>query len=390
MRRRAVLLTITMAAALVVVGGVALAANIDCQAGTACLGIEKADTMTGTNQADDMSGLGGGDTMRGRDGGDVLSGGEGNDDVYAGSGNDPSIEGGAGDDSLTGGAGDDSYVFGQRWGADTITSGEDSGEDTLDFSSLLGSLDVDLNSSAGRDEVYSRAGMLNFPSVVKIENVEGGKARDVLRGNDASNSFFGNGGNDSLVGGDNDDALFGGLGADAFTGGPDNDALTCSDVSDVIDGDVYIFQDGWGQDSITDAAGINRLLFGELTTSVTVNLATGTATSGTNTVTWTPLGIENTTGGSAIESVTGGTAADFLYGNGSVNTLKGQGGDDTIDVAERNPEVPGSVGDPGDTVDCGPGLLDTVYVDAIQDPVTGTITPIDSWSSNCETAIKVY
>lgn len=377
-----------MAAALVIAGGVALAANINCEAGTTCLGTEKADTMTGTNQADDMSGLGGGDTMRGRDGGDMISGGDGNDEVYAGSGNDPSIEGGTGDDSLTGANGDDTYVFEPRWGGDKITSEEDSGEDTLDFSSLLGSLDVDLNSSAGRDEVFSRAGMLNFPSAVKIENVVGGKARDVIRGNDAPNVLRGNGGNDSLVGGDNDDALFGGLGADAFTGGPGNDALNGSDVTDVadvtdvIDGDVYIFQDGWGQDTITDAAGINRLLFGELTTSVTVNLATGTATSGTNTVTWTPLGIENTTGGSAIENVTGGTAADFLYGKGSVNTLNGQGGDDTIDVADGN----FLNRDPGDIVDCGPGT-DVVKVDAESGP--GGTVPLDTDIRNCETITEV-
>ena len=31
--------------------------------------------------------------------------------------------------------------------------------------------------------------------------------------------------------------------------------LNGGDVTDVIDGDVYIFQDGWGEDCITDAAG---------------------------------------------------------------------------------------------------------------------------------------
>lgn len=372
-----------MAAALVVAGGAALAANINCEAGTACLGTNKADTMTGTNQADDMSGLGGGDTMRGRDGDDTLSGDEGNDEINAGSGNDPSVEGGKGNDSLTGGDGDDTYVFESRWGGDKITNGEDSGEDTLDFSSLLASLDMDLNSSARRDEVFSRGGMLNLPAVVVIENVEGGKARDVVRGNDAPNDLRGNGGNDLLVGDGNNDALFGGLGSDALNGGPGDDALNGSDVddvgdvTDVTDNDVYIFQDGWGQDSITDAAATNRLLFAELTTSVTVDLATGTATAGTNTVTWTPLVGGNPAGGTAIDNVTGGTAADFLYGNGSVNELNGQGGDDTIDVAD---------GDPDDTVDCGPGA-DVVKVDA-EDGPGGTVR-LDTDITNCETITEV-
>jgi hypothetical protein len=41
-------------------GGVAPLANINCRAGTTCLGTDKADTMTGTNQADDMRDFGGG------------------------------------------------------------------------------------------------------------------------------------------------------------------------------------------------------------------------------------------------------------------------------------------------------------------------------------------
>ena len=154
MRRRAVLLITTMAAVLVVASGVALAANISCKAGTTCFGTNKADTMTGTNQADDMRGRGGGDTIHGRDGDDKALGGDGNDDIYAGLGNDSFVAGEAGDDS---------YVFEERWGADTVTNGEDSGEDKLVFSSITGPLDIDLIPGDGRDEVFSNAGMLNFP-----------------------------------------------------------------------------------------------------------------------------------------------------------------------------------------------------------------------------------
>ena len=377
MRRRAVLLIVAMTVCLVAAAGVALAASITCpnSIGNLCVGTDQADTMTGTDQGDDMSGRGGGDTMYARGGDDKALGGDGNDDISAGPGNDPSVSGGPGEDSLSGGDGDDTYVFGDSWGGDTITTGETSGEDALDFSSLLEPLDVDLVSSAGRDEVFSDAGVLDFPAAVEIENVTGGEARDVVRGNDARNHFSGNAGNDSLVGRGNDDVLIGGLGADSFNGGTGNDALNGGDG---IDGDVYIFQDGWGKDSITDAAGTNRLLFSELTASVTVDLAAGTATDGANTVTWTPPGVEHATGGTAIDRATGGVGADFLYGNGSVNTLNGQAGDDTIHVAG---------GDPGDTVDCGPGRADVVMVDAGSGP--GGTVPLDTDIKNCETIIEV-
>ena len=56
MRRQAALLTTTMAIALMVASGVALAAEITCHnsIGNRCIGTNEADTMRGTNQDDDM------------------------------------------------------------------------------------------------------------------------------------------------------------------------------------------------------------------------------------------------------------------------------------------------------------------------------------------------
>jgi Ca2+-binding RTX toxin-like protein len=268
------------------------------------------------------------------------------------------------------------------------------------------SLLVQATTLANRDEVSSDAGMLNFPETVEIENVTGGEARDVIRGNDLPNHFSGKGGNDELVGrgGDDDILLSGpgdlGAGADALNGGEGDDQLNGG-----IDNDAYLFQNGWGKDLITDDAvsgGTDRLFFGDLTSPVTVDLATGTATDGTNTntVTWTPSA-------TAIENAIGGTADDFLYGNDSGNKLNGQGGDDTISGGDGVDTVYGDSsglstptgddtidvadGDAGDTVDCGPDATmsgDTVDVDAVQDPSTGTIDPIDS-ATNCETVNRV-
>jgi len=176
--------------------------------------------------------------------------------------------------------------------------------------------------------------------------------------------------------------------------------LNGGDVTDVIDGDVYIFQDGWGEDCITDAAGTDRLFFGELTSPVTVDLAASDtdaeASSGANTVDW-PSTV-------AIESATGGTANDVLRGDDSGNTLNGQGGDDTISGGDGMDTVSGDSpglsnltgndtidvadGDPGDTVDCGPGT-DVVDVDASSGPEEGTVRLDTDIKDDCETVSEV-
>ena len=255
MRRQAILLITSVAVALVAVSGVTLADDISCPnvPGTnQCVGTFTADTMTGIPQADDMSGLGGQDTMLAKGGRDRL-------------------EGGGGNDFLSGGNGDDTYVFSANWGVDRIPAdGEGAGmgtKDALDFSSslLLEPLDVDLVSSADRDEVYSvysGAGVLNFPATVEIENVTGGKARDVVRGTDGTNdlsgeggndSLYGRGGDDNLIGGSGADALIGGLGADDLEGGPGNDTI------DVKDGQTDSVDCGLGADTVFFDEGIDSL-----------------------------------------------------------------------------------------------------------------------------------
>jgi Ca2+-binding RTX toxin-like protein len=263
-----------------------------------------------------------------------------------------------------------------------------------------------------------------------IEDVKGGENRDVVRGNDAPNQFVGKGGDDSLYGRVGIDVLIGGLGADVLNGGPDDDELYGGDVTDVIGGDDgYIFEGSWGHDSLTDPAGTDRLYFGELTSSVTVNLATGKAyetdsgsfESSPNTVTWTPKVIEN-----VIEKAIGGTADDKLYGDGSDNTLNGQGGNDTMDGSDGNDTMYGRNGNDtmdggpgvdtvygdhpsfstdtgddtidvadgvaGDTVDCGPGT-DTVEVDAVSGPNgperADTVVKNPDDTSTCETVNEV-
>jgi Ca2+-binding RTX toxin-like protein len=390
---------ITMAVALVVATGVALAAEISCNDETPCTGTNNADTMTGNDNDNDMSGLGGRDTILARNGADTLRGGSGDDpDVSAGLGND-SVKGGAGNDSLSGGGGNDIYLFSTSWGADRIPAvgeGAGMGTDILDFSSLrlVEPLVVDLRWSADDPEVYWMGGpdTLNFADkTVQIEKVAGGKARDLISGDELSNGFIGNSGDDELNGRGNIDYLSGGFGPDALNGGPGDDELDGGN-----DNDVYLFEDGWGKDSITDKdsltndpalGGIDRLFFGMLTSAVTVNLATGTASHGTNTVTWTPLAIENVTGGTVNDELRGDNSGntliglggdDAVYGEGNSDAMYGRDGNDTMfggpgadTVYGDHPNFTAEIGDDtidvddgdaGDIVDCGPGT-DKVFVD---------------------------
>ena len=70
--RKTLLLLTTMALALLVAGGVALAATVTCQVGVACNGTSSADTITGTTSNDTIKGLGGNDTIKALDGIDAV------------------------------------------------------------------------------------------------------------------------------------------------------------------------------------------------------------------------------------------------------------------------------------------------------------------------------
>jgi Ca2+-binding RTX toxin-like protein len=126
--RRIGLLLSTMALAVLLASGVALAINtIQCKTisfesgnGT-CYGTPKRDLMRGTDghndmyalaSADTLKGFGGPDNLYGQGGSDVLVGGNGKDGMYGG------IEGD--DDTLKGGAGEDSYEQCARWGNDEV------------------------------------------------------------------------------------------------------------------------------------------------------------------------------------------------------------------------------------------------------------------------------
>ena len=137
-----------MALAVLVVCGVALAADIQCpnRAGNLCVGTARDDTLTGTANSDEILGRDGGDLIKGRGAKDQLSGELGNDEIRAGGGADdvfgnrgnetidaggtpqPGIIGGGGPDGLNGGAGDDFIMAANDGSVDNISCGASSGQ----------------------------------------------------------------------------------------------------------------------------------------------------------------------------------------------------------------------------------------------------------------------
>jgi serralysin len=236
---------------------------------------------------ENVIGTTGNDVLTGDTGNNTLNGGLGNDTLIAGSGVD-SLYGDAGDDTLVEVYKDNPYAF------DYLDGGADT--DTVDFSSFQDAVRVDLGAKAAwtTDGADLGSGTLRkVASLISIENVIGGAGNDEIRGDI---------GNNTLDGGAGDDTIYAGVGNDTVHGGQ----------------------------------GTNTLSFADITTGVTVDLASGKATyldsgptyddagnvngfvTGLNTVTW-----------DGIENLTGGSGDDVLTGDSNNNTLDGGDGTDT-------------------------------------------------------------
>ena len=119
MRRAAILLS-AIALAMVVGGGVAVAATIRCDGGF-CSGTNRPDSIFGTNRHDAIFARDGGDFVSGRAGPDNLNGERGDDEVLGWRGDDW-VKGGRGDDEVGGGLGNDRITGGS--GHNVIRAGD--------------------------------------------------------------------------------------------------------------------------------------------------------------------------------------------------------------------------------------------------------------------------
>jgi VCBS repeat-containing protein len=129
---------------------------------------------------------------------------------------------------------------------------------------------------------------------------------DTINGNAGDDVLIGKGGNDLLNGGDGNDLLAGGAGNDALSGGNGSDTA------------VYI----------------------DASSSVTVNLGTGTASGGDGNDTLNS--IENVIGSAFNDSLTGNGGANVLTGGGGGDNLAGGGGSDTFVFKLTTDSQPGA------------------------------------------------
>lgn len=180
--------------------------------------------------------------MRGQD---ILKGGDGNDNLYGGSNNDVLL-GGAGADVLNGGAGFDRTQYSDATSgvlADlqyaNLNTEIAAGDTYVSIERLYGSSFGDnLRGDAAANILWGHnAG----------DRLIGRDGSDVLHGENGYDNLYGGSGDDKLYGGAHKDLLFGGAGADVLNGGTGIDGLNGG-----AGGDTFVFQNGFGQDTITD------------------------------------------------------------------------------------------------------------------------------------------
>ncbi|QND63166.1 hypothetical protein HB777_04005 [Mesorhizobium loti] len=193
----------------------------------------------------------GNDTLNGTGFGDTLSAGDGADTLNGYAGND-TLTGGIGTDALNGGSGNDTYVFNSGDGSDTIY--DTSGTDTIQLGAGLTAANVTFNVSASGNDLLISDGVGG--DLIKLTNQyysAGYQIETLIYGDGTTISLtgglpiVGGTGNDILNGGSAKEALYGFAGIDVLNGGAGNDTL-----SGGADSDTFIFQAGFGKDTISD------------------------------------------------------------------------------------------------------------------------------------------
>ncbi|MBA2400481.1 MAG: M10 family metallopeptidase C-terminal domain-containing protein [Bradyrhizobium sp.] len=315
------------------------------------------DQFFGGRGDDFLAGYSGDDTLDGGDDNDSVFGGTGNDTVIGGSGNDD-LYGNAGNDTLLGGSGVDILLGGTGAdflqggvGADVIEGG-DLAADTLDFQVSQGIMTraqanatiaaanagdtVNYENSLAVNVDLERAaqigGEAQGDTITGVENIDGSRFGDTLRGDNKANVLFGGLGNDTLEGRGGADTLIG-------------------------DGNV-------------DTASYESSL-----QAVNVDLVRATQTGG-DAAGDTLLSIENVIGSSRSDTIRGdeasfgnrlegGAGNDTIEGRGGADTLLGGDGIDMLDGGNDNDVLNGGLGN--DILRGGTGV-DTAEFDSWDTP----------------------
>ncbi len=283
---------------------------VNLETGAATDSYGSADSVSGFER---VYGTGYGDTLIGSDSrGDYLFGRDGNDSILGGAnGGIDSLIGDAGNDTLDGGAGIDQVMYFLETGS-------------------LGAV-VDLAAGTARDTWG------NTDTLRNIEYVLGSNNGDTLLGSSTPDErFFGEGGNDYIDGRDGNNLIFSGDGNDTIVVG-----TTIADTRDTI------VIDGTGTKTILGgraATAYDHHIVFEIDEAVTVNLATGIATSASMRTDFSAALHFLEVGGTMHDDLLiGGNAAhdylEWFCGNQGNDTLNGGSGTGDTVIYDSEVEV---------------------------------------------------
>jgi Ca2+-binding RTX toxin-like protein len=259
------------------------------------------DFLDGSAGADKISGLAGNDYILGEAGDDTLLGGDGAD----------TLKGGAGDDRLNGGRGVDRA--------------------TLDYSSSVNGLAIDISGFVAGQAIVIDDGQGGHDTLTNIEQlyVTGTSGADTITGSAANDRIETHGGADLVDAGDGDDFISHAVGPTeaiaTIDGGAGDDTLyaplsSTFHVSAQFDG-------GDGFDTFeVDATGSSSAI----TSSLVGGVASVTSEDGAVSVQGVNVERLIVYGGAADDHLSGGKGADLLVGGEGADVLTGGGGDDRL------------------------------------------------------------
>jgi Ca2+-binding RTX toxin-like protein len=328
--------------------------------------------------SDDLFGYAGDDTLYGFNQGDVMYGDAGNDVIFmprsalgandvggfanpgagsivqpfetatafGGDGNDTIVASGLGGSNNAGVRNREYFIGGNvpaQWSDAEYfltPNGQDTGQDTVDYSFNVGFFDtitntqkgviVDLNMTQPDPGDFlgpwgtGAGGALN-DRFYGIEHLVGSSLADTIFGSAVGNNLFGGAGAVS-------DTLYGAAGSDMLIGGDGNDSVDAGADNDLVEGGV-------GADTLSGGTGSDTLSYSLSGSAVNVTLGESGAS---------PVSSGGDAAGDVVdgtfENLLGSAFNDTLIGNSGVNAIFGIGGDDFIQGGAAGDSLSGGAG----------------------------------------------
>jgi Ca2+-binding RTX toxin-like protein len=288
--------------------------------------------LTGGDNRDLIYGLGGNDSISGGAGSDVLIGGSGNDSIGGGSSGEDWLEGGAGNDTMNGGSGRDSLAFREAGAANAdLVNDFVTNWDSLHLDgATLNALGANGRFASGDARFKANAtGTATDSSDRVVFNTSNGQVLYDADGNGsgAAQLLFTLGGGRTVSA--SDFSVFGAPAGNAINGTEEPDELSGTAGDDVINGlggsDTI---EAWGgHDTVDGGAGRDSLVVG-FNEPVVIDFRTGTASTPSETVTFTSIG---TFGGSGLgDHITADDSGIWVHAADGDDTVIGGAGDDDI------------------------------------------------------------